>query len=82
MIGGVAWVASMLLIGYAIPPAIDPLLKNVFGAEFETAKHIEKAIILIVFLSIAPGLYAGLRGWLARRKARRAIQSGSANVLV
>jgi membrane-associated protein len=72
VIGGVAWVASMLLLGYFIPTVVDPVLRQVFGPEFSTAKHIEKAIILIVFLSIAPGLYAWLRSWLAKRKAQRA----------
>jgi membrane-associated protein len=72
VIGGIAWVASMLLLGYFIPTVVDPVLRQVFGPEFSTAKHIEKAIVLIVFLSIAPGLYAWLRSWLAKRKAQRA----------
>ena len=68
--GGVVWVASMLLIGYCIPTMLDPILKKIFGPEFETAKHIEIAIVLIVLVSISPGIYAGSRAWLAKRKAR------------
>lgn len=71
VLGGVAWVASMLLLGFVIPTLVDPVLQKVFGPEFATAKHIEKAILLIVFISIAPGLYAGGRAWLAKRKAAR-----------
>jgi membrane-associated protein len=72
VVGGVLWVASMLLLGYwLIPTTLDPLLQRVFGPEFQTAKHIEKAIILIVLASISPGLYAGARAWLAKRRASR-----------
>ena len=68
--GGIAWIVSMLLLGYAITPLLDPPLKGVFGPEFQTAKHIEKVIILIVLISISPGIYAGLKTWLAKRKAK------------
>lgn len=68
IVGGIAWIVSMLLLGYAITPLLDPPLKKVFGEQFETAKHVEKVIILVVFISIAPGIYAGLKGWMAKRK--------------
>ena len=72
VVGGVLWVSSMLLTGYwLIPTTLDPLLQRVFGPEFSTAKHIEKAIILIVLLSISPGLYAGARAWWGKRRAAR-----------
>ena len=70
LIGAICWVPSMLLIGYCIPTVVDPLLRNVFGPEFKTANHIEKAIILIVLISISPGLFAGAKKWLAKRKAK------------
>lgn len=69
IVGGIAWIASMLLLGYAITPLLDPPLKKVFGEQFETAKHVEKVIILVVFISIAPGIYAAFKGWMAKRKA-------------
>ena len=68
--GGIAWVTSMLLIGYNIPPVIDPLLRRIFGPEFETAKYIEIAIVLIVLVSISPGVYVAVKGWLARRTSQ------------
>ncbi|MCS6897748.1 MAG: VTT domain-containing protein, partial [Nitrospira sp.] len=69
--GGIAWVASMLLLGYYTPTLLDPLLRKVFGPDFETAKHIEKAIILIVLLSVSPGMVAAVRSWWTKRRADR-----------
>lgn len=63
VIGGAAWVLSMTLLGYLlgnIIPGID--------------KHIEKVIIVIVFLSILPGIIS----WLRSRKAAPAAPAGSA----
>ena len=55
IIGGIGWVFSMTMIGY--------LLVTLFPA---TEKHIEKVIIIVVFVSLLPGLIEWLR---ARRKA-------------
>jgi membrane-associated protein len=55
VIGGILWVWSMLLTGYLLGrviPGID--------------KHIEKIIILVVFLSVLPGIISWLR---ERRKS-------------
>jgi membrane-associated protein len=71
VIGAIAWVPSMLLLGYALTPVLDQPLKRVFGDDFETARHIEKVIIVVVLVSISPALYAGARNWLARRRAAR-----------
>jgi membrane-associated protein len=71
VVGGVLWVSSMLLLGYITPTVLDPILQKVFGPEFSTAKHIEKAILLIVFISIAPGIYAAGKSWLRKRRANR-----------
>lgn len=53
VIGGIAWVTSMTLIGY--------LLGNVVP---NIDKHIEKVIVVVVFISIAPGLW---EWWKAKR---------------
>ena len=50
VIGGAAWVLSMTLLGFG--------LGNTFP---ELGKHIEKVIIVIVLLSISPGIYAWLK---------------------
>lgn len=67
--GSFLWVGSMLGIGYMLTPLLDPPLKGVFGDDFQTAKHVEKVILLVVFASISPMLVAAARGWLAKRKA-------------
>ena len=52
VIGGAAWVSSMTLLGYFL------------GAQWPDAgKHIEKIIVVIVFLSILPGII----GWWRNR---------------
>jgi len=54
VLGGTAWIWSMLFIGYFLGryvPGID--------------RHIEKVIIAVIFLSILPGII----GWIRERKA-------------
>jgi membrane-associated protein len=55
--GGIGWVCSMILLGYALTPVLDPLLKPIFGEDTRVQDHVEKVIIIVVFLSISPGLY-------------------------
>jgi membrane-associated protein len=71
VIGAILWIGGMLTLGYLIIPLIEPPLKSVFGEEFKTAKHIEKVIILVVLISISPGLFAGARSWIAKRRAAK-----------
>jgi membrane-associated protein len=69
VIGGVGWVTSMILLGYFLTPVLDPPMKRLFGDGFQVQKHIEKVIVLVVLLSISPGLYAGAKAWMKRRRA-------------
>jgi membrane-associated protein len=55
--GGALWVLSMTLIGY--------FLGRIPGVK----EHIEVVIVVVVFLSILPGIIAALKEW---RKGRRA----------
>lgn len=64
--GGLGWVFSMVLIGYFLPTAINPALRPVFGPAFDVQDHIEKVIIVVVLLSISPGLFFWLKAKLAR----------------
>jgi membrane-associated protein len=50
VVGGISWVVSMTVGGY--------FLGSVFP---DMGKHIEKVIIVIVFLSILPGIIAWWR---------------------
>ena len=72
VVGAILWIGSMLGIGYMLTPVLDQPLKGVFGPDFQTAKHVEKVIFLVIFLSISPMLFAALRAWLSKRKAARA----------
>ena len=77
--GGIFWVSSMVLLGYMLTPVLDPMLKPIFGEAFQVQKHIEKVIILVVLISIAPGGYAGLKTWIKRRKAAKILPPAPVN---
>jgi membrane-associated protein len=63
VIGGTAWVASMTLTGYVLGTRFPMLVR-----------HIEKVIVVVVALSILPGVVEWARA--RRRKARAAAQPG------
>jgi membrane-associated protein len=67
--GGIGWVASMIMLGYALTPFLDPALKPIFGTQFEVRDHIEKIIIVVVLVSISPGIYAWARVRLGKARA-------------
>ena len=56
IVGGVAWVTSMTFTGYLLGTQIPGV-----------AQHIEKLIILVVFISILPGI---ISWWRTRSKSR------------
>jgi membrane-associated protein len=56
--GGVFWVASMTGIGY--------FLGRIPGVR----EHIEVVIVIVVFLSILPGIIAFGREWMKRRRTQ------------
>jgi len=61
VVGGISWVCSMVLLGYALTPVLDPMLRSIFGREIAVKDHVEKVIIVVVFLSISPGIYHWLK---------------------
>jgi len=58
--GGALWVLSMTLIGYYLGQF--PWVK----------KNIEIVIVIVVFLSILPGIIAWAREWLKKKRAATA----------
>jgi membrane-associated protein len=76
LFGGIGWVSSMVLFGYFLPGAINPLLKAVFGEGFEVRDHIEKVIIVVVLLSISPGLFVWLRAKMGSKPREEALVAG------
>jgi membrane-associated protein len=65
VIGGVGWIWSMLLIGYFLGRYIP-------GVE----KHIEVMILVIIFLSLLPGIISYLRAKSAAKKADPSLGEG------
>jgi hypothetical protein len=61
--GGAGWVVSMVLIGYWLVAVINPALQFLSGnPQFDVQDHLEKVIILVVLLSISPGIFVWLKG--------------------
>lgn len=65
VVGGVGWIWSMLLIGYFLGRYIP-------GVE----KHIEIMILVIIFLSLLPGIISYLRAKSAAKKADPSLREG------
>jgi membrane-associated protein len=61
IIGGAAWGSGLTLLGYFLGSKV-PFVKD----------HLELAILLIVFLSILPGIISVGRALLERRRSRSA----------
>jgi membrane-associated protein len=59
--GGIGWVISMTGIGYGLA-TVWP----------DVTKHIEKLIMVVIFLSLLPGIITYLRTYLANRNAKPA----------
>jgi membrane-associated protein len=57
VVGGFGWVVSMTLTGYFL------------GQFAWVRKNIEIVILIVVFLSILPGIIAFARGWLEKRRS-------------
>lgn len=66
--GGFLWVTSMLLSGYFLGGLVEKAVQNVFGiAGFKLEDHIDKVVIIIVFLSILPMI---IEYWKVRREKK------------
>jgi membrane-associated protein len=68
VLGGIGWVCSMVLCGYYLPALLNPVLRPIFGDAFAIQDHVEKVVIVVVLVSIAPGIYVWLRHKLAGKK--------------
>ncbi len=65
--GGVSWVTSMVLAGRFLPDLLNPVLRPIFGPDFQIVHHVEKVVIIVVLLSIMPGIIAWLRSRLGNK---------------
>ncbi|MGC3966935.1 MAG: VTT domain-containing protein [Pirellulales bacterium] len=69
--GGIGWIVSMIAVGYML----DPILRQIFGPDFQIAKHIDKIVLVVIFLSILPLLTKGYRHWRSTRAAKASSSS-------
>ena len=67
IIGAIIWIWSMLGIGYFLG-------NNIPGID----QHIEIVVVIVVFISILPGLISAYRGRRARRYAASSAVGGDA----
>ncbi len=66
--GGFFWVTSMLCAGYFLGGLVETTVQNVFGIEgFKLEDHIDKVVIVIVFLSILPMIFEYLKSRRERK---------------
>lgn len=69
VIGGITWIVSMVLFGYYLIPITDPPMQRLIGdPNFTWAKHIDKVVVVVVFLSVLPIIWKTGKHWLATRK--------------
>lgn len=74
--GGLFWIASMLLAGYFLGGLVEQFMRNVFGIEgFLLEEHIDKVVIVVVFLSILPIIVEFVK---ARRESKREVSGETA----
>jgi membrane-associated protein len=75
--GGVGWVISMIMIGYFLTSMINPLFMWLLGRpDFDVKDHIEKVIVIVVFLSISPGIIVWLKKKLQSKPAPEPVLAG------
>jgi membrane-associated protein len=68
VIGGVAWISSMLLFGYFATDFLEPPLQAIFGPEFKLAKKVDILALVIIALSLMPMVIHYL---IERRRKKR-----------
>jgi membrane-associated protein len=67
VIGGISWVFSMVLAGRYLPMLLNPLIDGVIGKEFHVENHIEKVVLIVVFLSVTPMIFGWIKSKLTRK---------------
>src|SRR5918997_988441 len=70
VVGGFLWVFSMILAGYFLGSVVE----HAFGIKLED--HIEKVVVVVVFLSLLPPVYEYLKSRREKKKARLRDEAG------
>lgn len=69
IVGGITWVSSMLFAGYFLGGLVESAVQNWFGVpNFKLEEHIDKVVIIIVFLSILPIIIEYLKAKFGKSK--------------
>ncbi len=69
VVGGFVWVFSMILAGYYLGAVVEQAMQNWFGiAGFKLEDHIDKVVIIVVFLSILPIIYEYLKAKFGKKE--------------
>ena len=77
--GGFFWVTSMLFAGYFLGGLVEQFVRSVFGIEgFLLEDHIDKVVIVVVFLSIIPIIVEYIRA--RREKKNEVVASADAEL--
>lgn len=67
--GGFSWVFSMILAGYFLGGIVEQIMQNWFGvAGFKLEEHIDKVVIVVVFLSILPIIIEYLKAKFGKKE--------------
>jgi membrane-associated protein len=74
VVGGVSWIISMMTLGYTLHLWAEPLVNTVAGwfgkkTNFRVERNIDLIVLLIIGISVAPLVWKGTTGYLAKRKA-------------
>jgi len=81
VIGGTGWVVSMVLIGHRLKAVINPAFQYLLSnPQFDVQDHIEKVIILVVLLSISPGIYVWLKSRMKKKGPPQGLSDTGAGV--
>lgn len=72
--GGIGWIVSMILFGFYLIPLTDPPMQRLLGnPNFTWAKHIDKVVVVVVLLSVAPIVWKAAKHWLSGEKPTAAV---------
>jgi membrane-associated protein len=79
--GGFFWVFSMLLMGYFLGGVVEQVMQNWFGvANFKLENHIDKVVIVIVFLSILPMIIEFAKAKFGKKELEEAVEIKTAKL--
>jgi membrane-associated protein len=68
VVGGVAWIVSMFVVGYYLVAVIEPPLQRLFGPQFSIARNMDKVVAVVVLASVAPMVIKAGQQYLRNRR--------------